>query len=78
MARNQQVVRQWEILRRLERGGASLRTLRLTLGVTERTIRRDLVALQEAQFPLYHERHDDGVYRWHLMPGIAAPGRRVA
>ena len=36
------------------------------LDVTTRTIRRDLAALQEAGFPLYDERDDDGRVRWRL------------
>ena len=36
------------------------------LDVTTRTIRRDLAALQEAGFPLYDERDDDGRARWRL------------
>jgi proteasome accessory factor B len=34
--------------------------------VTTRTIRRDLAALQEAGFPLFDERDDDGRVRWRL------------
>ena len=36
------------------------------LDVTTRTIRRDLAALQEAGFPLYDERDDDGHVHWRL------------
>jgi proteasome accessory factor B len=66
MPRNAEVIRQWSILRDLESsrrltiGEMSART-----GVTTRTIRRDLEALQEAGFPLFDEVHDGKKY-WTL------------
>jgi predicted DNA-binding transcriptional regulator YafY len=66
MPRNAEVIRQWTILRDLEA------SRRLTIddmaertGVTTRTIRRDLEALQSAGFPLYDETHDGKRY-WTL------------
>ena len=66
MPRNAEVIRQWSILRDLES------SRRLTIdemsnrtGVTTRTIRRDLDALQAAGFPLYDETHDGKKY-WML------------
>jgi len=66
--RNQEVIRQWKVLHALEssRHGATIDGLSDELGVTTRTIRRDLAALQEAGFPLYDERNDDGRVRWRL------------
>jgi predicted DNA-binding transcriptional regulator YafY len=66
--RNQEVIRQWKVLHALEssRHGASIDALAGDLEVTTRTIRRDLAALQEAGFPLYDERDDDGRVRWRL------------
>jgi len=66
--RNQEVIRQWKVLHALEssRHGASIDGLADELDVTTRTIRRDLAALQEAGFPLYDERDDDGHVRWRL------------
>jgi predicted DNA-binding transcriptional regulator YafY len=66
--RNQEVIRQWKVLHALEtsRHGAAIDALADDLGVTTRTIRRDLAALQEAGFPLYDERDDDGRVRWRL------------
>ena len=80
MPRNAEVIRQWTILREVERARGSGVTIDdlATLGeVTTRTIRRDLQALQEAGFPLYDDRsHDDGRTRWHLngqaFKGLAA------
>jgi predicted DNA-binding transcriptional regulator YafY len=66
--RNQEVIRQWKVLHALEssRHGASIDALADDLDVTTRTIRRDLSALQEAGFPLFDERDDDGRVRWRI------------
>ena len=68
MPRNQEVIRQWKVLHALEssRHGATIDALASDLDVTTRTIRRDLAALQEAGFPLYDERDEDGRARWRL------------
>ena len=68
MPRNQEVIRQWKVLHALEssRHGATIDGLSNELDVTTRTIRRDLAALQEAGFPLYDERDEDGRARWRL------------
>ena len=68
MPRNQEVIRQWKVLHALEssRHGAAIDALARELGVTTRTIRRDLAALQEAGFPLYDEPDDDDKVRWRL------------
>jgi predicted DNA-binding transcriptional regulator YafY len=66
MPRNAEIIRQWTILRELEA------SRRLTIddmagrtGVTTRTIRRDLEALQSAGFPLFDESHEGRKY-WML------------
>jgi predicted DNA-binding transcriptional regulator YafY len=66
--RNQEVIRQWKVLHALEssRHGASIDALADDLDVTTRTIRRDLSALQEAGFPLFDERDEDGRVRWRI------------
>ncbi len=68
MPRNQEVIRQWKVLHVLEasRHGAGIDALADDLDVTTRTIRRDLAALQEAGFPLYDERDEDGHVSWRL------------
>ncbi len=54
--RNSEVIRQWKVLRGIEAGRfASVPELAREHKVTERTIRRDLEALQEAGFPIYDE-----------------------
>jgi predicted DNA-binding transcriptional regulator YafY len=66
MPRNAEVIRQWTILRDLESSRrATIDDLASRTGVTTRTIRRDLEALQEAGFPLYDESHDGKKY-WKL------------
>jgi predicted DNA-binding transcriptional regulator YafY len=59
MPRNAEVIRQWTILKELEASRrATIDDLAALTGVTTRTIRRDLEALQEAGFPLFDEVHD--------------------
>lgn len=67
MARNAEVIRQWNILRTVEaaKNGVSIDSLARQEKVTTRTIRRDLDALQQAGFPLYDDRAD-GRTRWKL------------
>jgi predicted DNA-binding transcriptional regulator YafY len=80
MPRNAEVIRQWTILREVERArgvGATIDDLASLCAVTTRTIRRDLQALEEAGFPLYDNRdHDDGRSRWNIngqaLKGLAA------
>ena len=66
MPRNAEVIRQWTILKELEASRrATIDDLARQTGVTTRTIRRDLDALQEAGFPLFDETHDGKKY-WTL------------
>lgn len=66
MPRNAEVIRQWSILRDLESARRlTIDDLAERTGVTTRTIRRDLEALQLAGFPLYDESHDGKKY-WML------------
>jgi predicted DNA-binding transcriptional regulator YafY len=70
MPRNAEVIRQWTILREIERArlsGVTIDALATLCDVTTRTIRRDLQALEEAGFPVYDDRsHDDGRTRWTI------------
>jgi len=67
--RNAEVIRQWKILKRIEAGRYTTSAeLAEEHGVTERTIRRDIEALQEAGFPLYDERAE-GRKVWRLVEG---------
>lgn len=64
--RNAEVIRQWSILRDLEASRrVTIDDLAQRTGVSTRTIRRDLEALQLAGFPLFDEVHDGKKY-WTL------------
>jgi predicted DNA-binding transcriptional regulator YafY len=64
--RNAEVIRQWSILRDLEASRrVTIDDLAARTGVSTRTIRRDLEALQSAGFPLFDELHDGKRY-WTL------------
>src|SRR3954469_4894488 len=64
--RNAEVIRQWAILRDLESSRrVTIDDLAERTGVSTRTIRRDLEALQSAGFPLFDEVYDGRKY-WTL------------
>lgn len=64
--RNAEVIRQWTLLRDLEASRRlTIDEMAVRTGVTTRTIRRDLDALQAAGFPLYDETHEGKRY-WKL------------
>ncbi len=66
MPRNAEVIRQWSLLKDLEASRRlTIDEMAARTGVTTRTIRRDLEALQEAGFPLFDEVHDGKRY-WTL------------
>jgi predicted DNA-binding transcriptional regulator YafY len=66
MPRNAEVIRQWSILRDLEASRRlTIDDMAQRTGVTTRTIRRDLEALQSAGFPLFDESYDGKKY-WTL------------
>ena len=68
MPRNAEVIRQWKLLLHLDgkAHGSSVDDLSRELGVTKRTIWRDLAALQEAGFPLADEKRDRRT-TWRVM-----------
>lgn len=78
MARNNQVTREWHLLRRLE-GSTGLTLQELADGLPGdfprhlRTLRRDLAALEGAGFPLVTERVS-GQTRWKLLGSGRTPG----
>jgi predicted DNA-binding transcriptional regulator YafY len=67
VARNAEVIRQWEILRAIDasRTGLSIARLAAEREVHPKTIRRDLEALCRAGFPLYDERIN-GTAMWKV------------
>jgi len=76
MPRNDQITRQWHLLRRLE-GSSGLTLPELVGNVPDdypknpRTVRRDLEALEASGFPLVTDRVN-GQTRWRLMEGFRA------
>lgn len=74
MPRNDQIIRQWHLLRKLEgSNGVTLQELVSNLPddfpKNPRTIRRDLEALEAVGFPLTTDRVN-GQTRWKLMDGF--------
>jgi predicted DNA-binding transcriptional regulator YafY len=67
MARNSELVRQWEILREIDgaRNGISIPKLAALRGVHTRTIRRDLDALGRAGFSIWDDK-TNGTSMWKL------------
>jgi proteasome accessory factor B len=73
VARGKQLTRILNVLRLLGRaGGSTFREIADELGVTERTARRDLEALLDANLPV-HELGEDRPKRWHVGNGLV-PG----
>lgn len=63
--RNEQLIRTWALLVKMRSGRYwNISQLADAFGVTERTVRRDLEALQSLHFPLIQER---GLWRLGLM-----------
>lgn len=77
MARNQQVVRQWKLLRHLDitPGGIAVAEYARADAARERMFYRDVEALQEAGFPLYAD--DIGGQRRWLLTDSFRGGRGV-
>jgi len=72
MARNDQLIRQWKIIRLLDsRFGVTITQLMQQFRVTRRTIERDLDALEQAGFPTYHDTIE-GVKRWKFADTFKA------
>ena len=56
MGRNSELIRQWTLLQKVAGArDSTIPNLAEALGVSTRTIRRDLAALQEAGFPVYDD-----------------------
>lgn len=72
--RCQQLTRSYQVIALLRAwGGVSLAQLAGETGVTIRTIRRDLEALQAAGVPVTDAVSDTGVRRWRLVKGASCP-----
>jgi len=68
MSRGELILRQWNLLQRLQtRGeGIPLRDLAEEFGVSERTIQRDFEVLQELGFPIDHQDDESGKRYWRM------------
>jgi predicted DNA-binding transcriptional regulator YafY len=68
MARGEQLLRQWNLLKTLQTRGTGLPLALLAeeMGVAERTIQRDFELLQEMGFPLDHMEDEYGKRFWKL------------
>jgi proteasome accessory factor B len=72
MPRGDQLTRQWKLVQLLAgRVGRTLAQLTAELGVTKRTVQRDIEVLTEAGFPLTSEMRNGTVF-WHFMEGFHA------
>ena len=70
------LVRQWILLRTLcaRRYGVTVKEMVDEMGVSDKTIRRDLETFQKAGFPLEETIGDHGQKRWRVDPAKTQPG----
>ena len=70
MAREAQLTRTWQLISMLDnhQAGMTVDEIRDELGVTERTVYRDLAALQAAGFAIYGDSESGGA-RWRFVDG---------
>lgn len=70
------LLRQWTLLKTLSSrpGGATVRELVQELGVSEKTVRRDLETFQWVGFPLQEHVGPHGRKAWGLQPAADPPG----
>jgi predicted DNA-binding transcriptional regulator YafY len=69
--RNAELIRQWQILRAIDATptGVSVRRLATQQRVHQRTIRRDLEALEQAGFPIYcNQENGTALYKFNTRP----------
>jgi proteasome accessory factor B len=72
VARGDQLTRQWKLVQLLAGHlGRTLAQLTQELGVTKRTVQRDIEVLSEAGFPITSEMRNGTVF-WHFMEGFHA------
>src|SRR5436309_356436 len=72
MPRGDQLSRQWKLVRLLSgKLGRSLAQLHAELGVTKRTVQRDIEGLERAGFPIVSESRDGTIF-WRFIEGFSA------
>ena len=69
--RSRKLIRQMQLFAVLRRGTYTLAQMSKELGVGERTIRRDIYAMEAAHVPIVRTAHEDS--RWGLMRGAPCP-----
>lgn len=80
MAEQLPLVREWLLLRMLcsHQHGLTVKALADELGVSSKTIRRDLETFQQAGFPLEEIAQDHGRKAWRISPAKNQPGLSFA
>jgi len=80
MAATPPLVRQWTLLRALSRrsDGLTVKQMAEELGVSQKTIRRDLETFQQVGFPIRQTTGQFGRKQWHLDASREAPGLSFA
>ncbi len=75
MSEETPLVRQWILLRILcsRRYGATVKEMAQEMGVSEKTIRRDLETFQRCGFPLQESVLDRGLKKWSITPDKDQP-----
>jgi predicted DNA-binding transcriptional regulator YafY len=76
MAEQTPLVRQWIVLRTLcaRHYGATVREIAEEMGVSDKTIRRDLETFQRVGFPLEESVGEHGLKKWRIDATKTAPG----
>ena len=76
MAAQSPLLRQWVLLKTLcaRSEGATVKEMIATMGVSEKTIRRDLETFQKVGFPLEETVGDHGRKSWRIVPAADQPG----
>ncbi len=80
MERDSPLIRQWILLRTLcaRHYGSTVTEMAEEVGVSAKTIRRDLETFQAAGFPLVEAVEDFGRKKWHIDPAKNQPGMSFA
>lgn len=80
MSEETPLVRQWILLRTLcgRHHGATVKELADEMGVSEKTIRRDLGSFQQVGFPVIESVEDHGRKNWRVCPDRNTPGLSFA
>jgi predicted DNA-binding transcriptional regulator YafY len=76
MSEETPLVRQWILLRKLSalHHGATVKELADEMGVSQKTIRRDLECFQQVGFPLAETVEEHGRKKWHVQSDHSQPG----